>query len=238
MSDIQTAVILVGGQGTRLKSLVSDRPKPMADINGKPFLEYVLVDLSKRGVRCVVLATGFMSQCIQDHFGDGRRLGLELHYSVDPTPLGTGGGVKYAARFFDEDNFLVLNGDSFCAFDLGAMMSLHQQQRALITMLAAHVEDAGRFGTVVIGDGGKVLGFREKARVEGESVINAGIYLMNKRVLDCLPANENVSLERDVFPRLVADKKMCAVVSRRAFLDIGTPESFLRASEFVTQHMV
>lgn len=237
MSVIQTAVVLVGGQGARLKKLISDRPKPMADINGKPFLEFILVELAKRGVSRVVLATGFMSQHIQDYFGDGSNLGIELQYSVDPTPLGTGGAVKHATRFFDEDSFLVLNGDSFCAFELGAMMSLHQQQKALITMLVTHIEDASRFGAVLIDGSGKIVGFREKDQVAGKSIINAGIYLINKKALEYVPVNKNVSLERDVFPRLVADKKICGVVSRQAFIDIGTPESFLNASEFVKQHM-
>ena len=228
------AAILVGGKGTRLKSVVSDRPKPMAEVAGKPFLEWILIGLRDRGVSRIVLCSGYMPDVIEGYFGDGRVLNLELSYSVDPYPLGTGGAVRDSLEHISGSRFLVLNGDSYCDFDIETLMRTHLDSRSAATIWTARVEDAHRFGSMDVAENSSVLAFREKQVSRGPGIVNAGVYLVERDVVTAIPEGRAVSLESEVFPRLVGNG-LYAVIGDAPFLDIGTPESFAVAGEFLSR---
>ena len=232
ISDDIEAVVLVGGKGTRLKSVVSDRPKPMAEIAGKPFLEWILLGLQERGVTRVVLCSGYMPEFIEDYFGDGTDLEMQVSYSVDPYPLGTGGAVLRALEQVSSTPFLVLNGDSYCDFDIEYLKGMHQNSKASVTIWTTEVEDAHRFGSMDLAMDNSVTAFHEKRATLGPGVVNAGIYLRERAVVNDIPTGRAVSLETEVFPGLVGNGLYFAR-GDAPFLDIGTPESFAMAEEFL-----
>jgi len=223
-----TAVILAGGLGTRLRSVMSDRPKVLAEIHGRPFLSYLLDQLADAGVQHVVLCTGYKAEAIRTQFGDSYG-SLALTYSQETMPLGTGGALRQARPHLHGDSVLMLNGDSYCAADLGAFLEGHRGSRAEASLLLAEVSDTGRFGRVDLGDEGTILGFAEKAAGGGPGWINAGIYLLGQKVLQALPETTPLSLERDVFPAWVGHG-LRGFCSPGWFIDIGTPESYATAA--------
>jgi NDP-sugar pyrophosphorylase family protein len=225
-------MILVGGKGTRLQTVVSDRPKPMAEVAGRPFLEWVLKLLKHQGVQKVVLCTGYLGGIIESHFGDGRSWGMDIEYSCDPYPLGTGGAVRHALDLVENDRFFVLNGDSFCPFDLRQIAEFHARTKALVTMGLVKVDDCRRYGSVRLGDAGTVQEFVEKSSAQGAGLINAGTYLIEYAAASRIPENQACSLETDFFPRLVGCG-LYAIIGKYPFLDIGTPESFASARDFI-----
>lgn len=222
------AVILCGGLGTRLQPIVSDRPKSMAVVRGRPFLEWLLLALVARGVRRVVLATGHRGNIIGEHLGDGQRLGLDLAYSRESQPLGTAGSMRLAASCTSTSPLLVMNGDSFCAFDLESMLRMHVTRGALATIWLQDVELTDRFGSVQVAEDGQVLGFREKVAA-ARGLVSAGVYLLERKVVESIPPGRNASLELDVFPSL-AGRGLYALAGHGVFLDIGTPESYEQAA--------
>jgi NDP-sugar pyrophosphorylase family protein len=226
------AMILVGGKGTRLQSAVSDRPKPMADVAGKPFLEYLILSLYKEGVREVVLCTGYMGEKVESYFGDGDKWNLQVRYSHETFPLGTGGAVRNALDLIQGDRFLVLNGDSYCRFDLDSMEKNNNSKSALATMWLVKMNDCSRYGSVVMDDKGMVRSFSEKSSVSGAGLINAGIYLLERRLVENIEKERMVSLERDIFPNIVG-KGLAGVVGEGVFVDIGTPESYASAEKIL-----
>lgn len=229
LADIP-AVILAGGLGTRLRSAVPDRPKCLAPINGRPFLAWLLDYLSDAGVRRAVLCTGYLGAMVQEAFGS--RYGqLSLWYSQEPAPLGTGGALRAALDQTEASTWLVLNGDSLCRADLAAFLQRHRAQASQLSLLLTHVPDTGRFGRVVCDAAGRIVRFVEKGHEAGPGWINAGVYLIERRVIESIPPQQAVSLEREVFPRWIG----CGLYGHCAageFLDIGTPESFASAGEY------
>jgi NDP-sugar pyrophosphorylase family protein len=233
------ALILAGGLGTRLRSVVSDRPKPMAEVGDAPFLAYQLDYLRRFGVDRVVLCVGYRYQQVRDYFGDGAGSGLRIDYSIEAEPLGTGGALRLAEPLIEEDAFLLLNGDSYFDLDLGCLIRAHASNRArdphcLGTLALVEVADARAYGTVALAEDARVTGFYEKADeiVIFPSFVNAGIYALQKSVNEYIPTAVRVSLERDTFPAILASQQtLFGYPASGFFVDIGTPEGYSRFRE-------
>ena len=222
------AVILVGGKGTRLREVVSDRPKPMADVAGRPFVEWLVLALQLQGVRRVILSTGYQGEAFERHFASGQMRGVEVVCVCEPEPLGTGGGARHALGQAHSTRLLVLNGDSYCPVDILQLQAVHERRSARATMWLAAVGDCRRFGRVVPGPADSVTGFHEKSDRPGPGLVNAGVYLFERSVLEAIPPGVAVSLEADVLPALAA-KGLCGVVGSGPLIDIGIPESYWQA---------
>jgi len=225
-----TGAVLAGGLGTRLRSVVNDRPKVLAPVRGRPFLAYILDQLARAGLAEVVLLTGYQAEQVRASFGECHG-SVHLTYSPEPEPLGTGGATRYALSRFSRPAVLLMNGDSYCDVDLSAFLDSHRVQRAQISMVVSRVADTSRFGRVNLDPGGRVAGFEEKG-ASGAGWINAGIYLLELPVIARIPPGRPVSLERDVLRFATGQAGFRAFGSRGKFLDIGTPESFQEAEEF------
>jgi NDP-sugar pyrophosphorylase family protein len=226
-SDIDV-VILCGGLGSRLKSVVADRPKPMAIIGERPFLAILIDRFRSFGFRRFVLCTGYMSEAVEAYFV-GPTGEIEVVISREPQPLGTAGAVKLAESHIRSDPFLVANGDSFCPVDLAAFVRFHQARGAVLSMAVAPSRDPKDYGTVIVDADQRIVGFKEKAGAQTPGHINAGLYLFSRQVLASLPEAVKTSLECDLFPRLVG-RRCYAFMGSNPVLDIGTPERFEIAS--------
>ncbi|MHC4460026.1 MAG: nucleotidyltransferase family protein [Planctomycetota bacterium] len=223
-------VILCGGMGSRLVSVVNDRPKPMAEINNQPFLNILIDYFCEFGFRRFVLCTGYMSEVIRDYYGP--KVGhLEFIVSHEHTPLGTAGSVKNAQKFIQSDPFFVANGDSFCSVDLSEFYNFYLSRQALLSMVVVESQDTTDGGRVTFDSLQRIIGFEEKEQKEGTNYINAGIYLFHKHILSFIPANTKYSLEYDLFPRLT-NRNSYAFVSREELIDIGTPQQYEQAKEY------
>ena len=226
--DLSVAV-LAGGLGTRLRPVMSDRPKALAEIHGRPFLAYLLDQLSKEGFSRVVLCTGHLGEQIEQAFGK-RYKNLQISYSCETRPLGTGGALRLALPHLLSDPVLVMNGDSFCAADLRSLWNWHCGRGSQATMLLVEVPNTQRYGSVKINADGAVTEFVEKKH-GGSGSINAGVYLLSRQIIDSLPEDTAVSLEHDIFPALMSHG-LYGYQERGRFLDIGTPEDFAAAEDF------
>ena len=227
-----TAVVLAGGLGTRLRSAVADRPKVLAEVRGRPFLAWLLDQLAGAGVRRAVLCTGFLGERIEAAFGRAHGA-LELVYSREEEPLGTAGAIRLAEPLLDTDPVLVVNGDSYFEADLGAFFESHRERAAggaPASILLAEVPDSGRYGRVELDADGVVLAFREKSSA-GPGWINAGLYLVQRRLIRSIPAGGAVSLERDILPGWVG-RGLVGHGAAGRFIDIGTPASYEAAERF------
>ncbi len=223
------AVILVGGEGTRLRPLTASTPKPMLPLVDRPLLAYTFEHLARHGVDRAILSCGYLPTQIEAHFGN--RYGpLGLSYRVEPTPLGTGGGIRFGAEGLSE-TFVALNGDVLHGADLGSMLAFHRERGAAGTILLAPVDDPSRYGLVRCADDGRVRAFVEKPRAEeiDTNLINAGLYVLEPEVLDLVDPDRPVSIERDVFPRLVEAGSLYGFRLDGYWRDIGTPASYLEA---------
>lgn len=236
MHDLRhlSAAILAGGLGTRLRAAVSDKPKVLAEVNGRPFIAYLLDRLADAAIRRVILCTGYMAEQVCATLGNRYRE-MELLYSQEQVPLGTGGALRQALPLLDGSPVLVLNGDSFCDFDLPLLARQHAASGALASLALATVPDIGRYGAVELGAGQVIVRFEEKGTRQGEGLINAGVYLLARSLIESLPAQESVSLERDLFPILVGNGLFGFPQSGR-FIDIGVPSDYYAAIAFFAQH--
>ena len=227
---MRTATILAGGRGTRLRSVIADRPKVLAEIGGRPFLDYLFAQLERAGVRRVVLCTGHLADQVERTFGRVHRA-LELIYSPEPRPLGTAGALALALPLLaGEDPVLVLNGDSYCEVDLPAFHRWHIDGRASNSIVLARMLDVTKFGRVRL-SGDEIVSFEEKTGL-GPGWVNAGIYLLSRGVLEGLSPNEPASLEIDVFPRLCAGF-LRGFRCEKPVHDIGTPASYRTTADFL-----
>ena len=224
-------VVLVGGLGTRLRSAVPDAPKALAPINGRPFLSYLLTQLAGFGLSEIILSVGYLSDQIISAFGS-EFSGVKLKYSRETEPLGTGGAVRLALDGQKIERALVLNGDSFCSFDLPAFVASHESHQASLSMYLIPQSDTSRYGRVATDASGAVVSFAEKAEGLGAGWINAGIYLLNQKVIESIPPSGAVSIERQVFPEWVGRGMYGFKSEESTFIDIGTPESFVAAQKF------
>jgi NDP-sugar pyrophosphorylase family protein len=231
------AVILAGGAGTRLRPLVRDKPKSMADFEEKPFLEYQVEYLRSHGVSQVLLCVGHMHEHIERYFGDGARWNLEIRYSVEDVPLGTGGALKHAEPQLDS-SFLLLNGDSWFDLDLAAFIRFHRERRAgdahcVGTLALAQVSDSRAYGSVSIDSGHRIVDYAEKAQAVSPW-ISAGIYALQAKILELLPPKQQLSLEHDVLPRALDEEgRLYGYPADGFFVDIGTPAGYHSFRKFI-----
>jgi NDP-sugar pyrophosphorylase family protein len=223
------AVILAGGAGTRLRPILCDRPKPMAEFGGKPFLEHQIELLREHRISDVVLCVGYLHEQIEHWFGDGSRWNLRIRYSVESTPLGTGGALRLARPLLAE-TFLLLNGDSFLETNLIDLVHLHGNKvrtdgRCLGTLALVGVPDASAYGAVEIDAGQRIVGVAEKMR-SASPWINAGVYVLQSTLLDGVPAGRVLSLERDLLPEALRRGHLYGAPVDGFFVDIGTPHGY------------
>lgn len=234
------AIVLVGGEGTRLRPLTDSIPKPALTLVDRPFLAYMVEWLAAHGVAEVVLACGFLPDQLREALGDDERHGARIRYVVEPERRGTAGAIRHAAEALGDDlgeRFLALNGDVLTDLDLTALLRAHEQRRARATLALFPVDDAAAYGLVSRDGDGAVTAFAEKT---GESVpgeINAGAYVLERSVLDLIPAGREVSIEREVFPRLVGEG-LEALCLDGYWMDIGTPDRYLQASWDILERRV
>lgn len=229
MTDLP-ALILAGGLGTRLRGVLADRPKVLAPVAGRPFLSYLLDQLQAAGVRQVILCSGYGADQLEATLGT-RHGSLALAYSREPEPLGTGGAIRLALPHVAAEAMLVLNGDSYVDCSLSDFMAWHWGRAFAGSLLLTRVPDAARFGTVEVDGQGAIRSFREKRGMAEPGWINAGIYLLSRRLVEKLPQGRAVSLEREAFP-LWLTEGLGGYQRQAAFLDIGTPESLAQADAF------
>ncbi|WP_130889687.1 nucleotidyltransferase family protein [Fusobacterium varium] len=216
------AIVLAGGFGTRLKEVVSDVPKPMAPVNGKPFLEYLIKDLGEKGIRHIILAVGYKKKIIKEYFKN-RYESIEITYSEELTPLGTGGAIKKALKLAKEEDVFIVNGDTFFDIDLKRMKEFHTENKSILTVTVKEMENFDRYGSLII-KGNKIIEFEEKKK-KAKGKINGGIYLIKKDLLNRVE-KENFSFEKEV----LEDKKIekYSYESEGYFIDIGIPEDYFK----------
>jgi mannose-1-phosphate guanylyltransferase len=222
------AVVLVGGEGTRLRPLTYGTPKPMVPIFGVPFLERTLSRLREAGIDHAILAAGYLPEAISNHLGNGSRLGMRITYVIEKTPLGTAGAIRNVAQHLTGP-FFVLNGDVMTGLDLTAMLHLHREKAGLGVLHLIRVEDPSAFGCVVHDADGRIRSFVEKPPRDQAPTneINAGTYLLTPDVLHLIPPERNVSIEREIFPQLLAaGAKMYAHTTEDYWIDVGRPEHY------------
>lgn len=223
------ALILAGGEGTRLRPLTSTMPKPVVPLVDRPFIAFMLGWLARHGVDDVILSCGFMAEAVREVLGEGEGRGMRLRYVEEPEPLGTGGALKYAEQLL-ERRFVMLNGDVLTDIDLTAQLEQHKRTGARATLALVGVEDPSAYGLVRLRPDGSVAEFLEKPGPEelDTNLINAGAYILEREVLEEMgPAGTNISIEREVFPRLVG-RGLYGAPSKAYWLDIGTPERYLQ----------
>jgi D-glycero-alpha-D-manno-heptose 1-phosphate guanylyltransferase len=217
------AVILAGGEGARLKEVISDIPKPMAPVADRPFLEYLVMQLMRGGIGDIIFSTGYRKEVVKSYFGTGEKWGVRFSYSEEDVPLGTGGALKNALDLLDSGPVIVLNGDSFLGVDLRKLIAFHKSKNASAVICLAFMEDASRYGRVEIDREDRVLHFAEKS-AGPPGFINGGVYIFNKEILASIPAGK-VSLETEVLPVLVG-KGLYGMQTKGFFRDIGIPADY------------
>lgn len=218
-------LILAGGLGTRLRSVVSDRPKPMADINGKPFLEYLIRNLINNGYKEIILAVGYKSEKIIEYFKDGTDFGCNIKYAIENEPLGTGGALANAKNII-KDDIMVLNGDTYFDINFKEFEHYHKNMKSDYTLALRKVEDVSRYGAVEFDSNNKIIGFTPKGENSESNYINGGIYIMKKCIIDKLEVNKFISLENDIISVILNERNMFGYKSKDYFIDIGIPEDY------------
>lgn len=219
---------MAGGFGTRLQGVVKDVPKPMAPVNGRPFLTYILDYLIDYNYAKVILSVGYLHEKIEEYFGNHYK-SLEIDYAVETEPLGTGGGIAYAMSKCSTDHILVINGDTMFKVELSAFERFHEERQGLLSIVLREVEDVSRYGSVTIDDDNTIVHFAEKGATEGRGFINGGVYLIDQGLLDTYPQPVKFSFERDLMEKLYATEPFYAMPSDGYFIDIGIPEDYARA---------
>lgn len=225
------AVILVGGEGTRLRPLTSRRPKPVVTLVDRPFIVHMLDWLIAHGVDDVIMSCGFLPDQIEAELGDGSGLGITLRFVTEPEPRGTAGALKYAEELL-QDRFLMLNGDVLTDIDLGAQLAQHERTGATGTLALVPVADPSAYGLVRLNEDQSVKGFLEKPRPEeiDTNLISAGAYVLERSVLDMIEPDRNVSIEREIWPALVGNGLYGFAAEHAYWMDIGTPDRYLRGT--------
>lgn len=226
------AVVLVGGKGTRLRPLTLSAPKPMLPTAGLPFLTHLLSRIAAAGIEHVILGTSYKPAVFEAEFGDGSALGLQIEYVTEEHPLGTGGGIANVAGKLRNDTAMVFNGDVLSGADLAQLLDFHRSNRADVTLQLVRVGDPRTFGCVPTDEEDRVVAFLEKTEDPPTDQINAGCYVFERNVIDRIPQGREVSVEREVFPALLADGdcKIYGYVDASYWRDMGTPEDFVRGS--------
>ena len=227
------AIVLAGGFGTRLRSIVSDVPKPMAPVQGRPFMEILLSNLARQGFKKVVLAVGYLSDQIIGHFGSNYQ-NLKIDYVIEDEPLGTGGAVKFALTKISDEHCFIFNGDTFLDLEIERVEKVWQNESAPI-MVARHVPDTTRFGRLIVRDR-HIVGFSEKG-VTGPGLINAGCYVLSTDALIDFQMGRQFSLETDYFQAKITSLKLRCFETKGKFIDIGIPEDFENAQTLLAEYL-
>lgn len=231
------AILLAGGLGTRLRSVVSDRPKPMALIGEKPFMEYVIHELTKYGVDEIIFAIGYKGSMVEEYFQDGTGFGVRVFYAYEETLLGTAGAIKNAAKFASGPEVLVLNADTFYQLDYARLVKMRREQELDMAMVLRQVPDVSRYGRARLEEG-RLVSFNEKTTEAVSGTINGGVYLMKTSLIDEIPEGK-ISLENDMIPLwLRTGKRLGGMVNDGYFIDIGIPEDYYRFIEDVKKGAV
>ena len=228
MKKITEAIVLVGGFGTRLQHIVSDVPKPMAPINGTPFLSYTLEKLMAWEIEHVILSTGHLHEKIEEYYGNQYK-NLTITYSHEKEPLGTGGAILFALDKANTNNVLVLNGDTLFDIDFASFNTFFQEKNTLLAVALRKVNDMSRYGAVLIDKTEKIVDFIEKNEQKNSGFINGGIYLLNKALFTQTKMPEKFSFEKDILEKLYTKINIYGLAFDAYFIDIGTPEDYARA---------
>jgi D-glycero-alpha-D-manno-heptose 1-phosphate guanylyltransferase len=227
-NPLKEAIILAGGLGTRLKEVIDDIPKPMAVVAGKPFLSYLLDYCLSAGIEKIVLAVGYKYEVIKKFFGNLYK-GVKLEYAIEKEPLGTGGAIWNAFQYITTDTALLLNGDSVFFVDIQQFYSNHIQNQADISLALKPMQNFDRYGTVELFNN-RIINFHEKQPAK-QGLINAGVYLINKKSIQKYPQKEKFSFEKDIVEKYVNRLTLIGFVDTGYFIDIGIPEDYERAQE-------
>lgn len=237
MRDIRTqdidVVVLCGGLGTRLHGVVDDRPKPMIEINGKPFLDILIKYIAHYDFIRFILCTGYKGDFIRRYY-ENKNGRLKFFISEEKESLGTAGAIKNAEGFIKSDILLVVNGDSLCEIDVKDFLKFHVRKRAFISIVLTSIENPGDFGVIRLNRDQKIISYSEKVPISGNSLANAGIYFFNRKMLEEIPSGEKLSLEYDIFPRIL-DKGAYGYVTQKVLLDIGTPSRLEIAKDYLRE---
>ena len=232
---MKEAIVLAGGFGTRLRQVVSNVPKPMADINGRPFLAYLLDYLGSFGFEHIILSTGYMHEKIEEYFGNeylspaSHPRHIAISYAHEETPLGTGGGILNALQCCKSDTVTVLTGDTMFKVDYNELDQFHANHHTDLSIILRQVPDTSRYGSVSVANDGQIVCFTEKSEASGAGWINGGIYRLNKRLFAELTVGQKFSFEKDVMEKYYRQQKFYAYPSSAYFIDIGVPDDYMRA---------
>lgn len=228
MKGLPTAIVLAGGLGTRLRSVVNDLPKCMALVNDKPFLEYVLHYLENQKIQRVILSVGYKKESIVDFFGT-KWNNLKIDYCIEDEPLGTGGAIRKAAQMIAEPSFYVLNGDTLFDVDLKDLERILTTKNASAVLALRRIDNISRYGSIECNSKGGINAFIEKGEKQGEGLINGGIYFLDKAALQGLDLPEKFSIEKDFFQKYLKEQNFYGIESSAYFIDIGIPDDYKRA---------
>ena len=228
---LNTAIILAGGMGTRLKTIISDLPKPMAPIMNVPFLTYQLNYLKYFGIKKVIFSVGYLSEKIIAHYNQSFE-NISIEYSIEKNPLGTGGGIRMAMSNLNEDLVLILNGDSFFDLNLEQFYNLHLEQKAEFSLALRYVNNSERYGNIEFNSSHQITSFIEKNQLNQSGYINAGVYILSKKLyLQNTKPNINFSIEKDFFEKQLNQLIIKGFEFKDYFIDIGIPEDYLKAQD-------
>lgn len=231
------AILLAGGLGTRLRAVVSDRPKPMALIGDKPFMEYVVHELSLHGITNIIFAVGYKGSMVEEYFKDGSGFGVSVSYAYEEELLGTAGAIKNAGQYVTDDQFFVLNADTFYQMDYGRLVKVMEEGSLDMALVLREVPDISRYGAAVL-ENGRLTGFNEKSEEKRPGTINGGVYLMKRELLPRIPAGK-VSLEQEMIPEwMKAGAALGGIVNDGYFIDIGVPEDYYKFQSDVQRGVV
>jgi D-glycero-alpha-D-manno-heptose 1-phosphate guanylyltransferase len=231
-------IILAGGLGTRLKSVVPDLPKALSPINGRPFLDYILDFLNESGLaKSVILTVGYMAEQIVEKYSSRREYDFEFRFSKEETLLGTGGAIKKALRCSTTDDVMVLNGDSYADVHVKDVISFHREKSASMTIVVKRIGNPDKYGLVEFNNDQRITSFNEKLTGATEGHINAGIYLFKREIFNGVEEDRAISLERELMPFFINNHGVYAFATGGKFIDIGTPETYLIAEEFFKKEL-
>ena len=235
----RSAILLVGGRGTRLAPLTNNTPKPMLQVAGVPFTEHQINKARNAGITEIVLATSFKAELFEPYFGNGENFGISIKYAVEEVALGTGGAISNAAAMLEGSGpVAIFNGDVLSKHDLDGQFKFHESNQADITLYLTQVEDARAYGAVELDSSGRVSAFNEKMENPPTNIINAGCYVFNREIIASIPFGKVISVERETFPQLLANgAKVFGFVDKSYWLDIGTPSALLKASRDLVSEM-
>jgi mannose-1-phosphate guanylyltransferase len=233
-AEKREAILLVGGRGTRLAPLTDAIAKPMLPVGGVPFIAHQIAQAQAAGINRIVLATSYLAQTFTEYFGDGSDFGVELIYAVEESALGTGGAIRNSAEFLSDGpdaSVVIFNGDVLSGHDLSGQIKAHESLNADVTLYLTQVKDARAYGCVPCDQSGRVLDFLEKMENPVTDLINAGCYIFKQSIINQIPANQVVSVERETFPKLLkSGANIRGFIDNSYWLDVGTPQALLTAS--------